>query len=91
MGPTTERDGQLPNPSPAVYAANLDSPDLTVDRVKGSKQIAMLTQTEQQQDQNQRERFTVNGWNLGQDDDSPRPPEVSPLDSGQARRAWRNE
>jgi hypothetical protein len=51
----------------------------------------MITQTEEQQDQHRRERFTVNGWNLGQDDDSPRPPEVSPLDSGQARRAWRDE
>jgi hypothetical protein len=52
----------------------------------------MLTQTEEQRDQHRRERF--NGWNLGQDDDSPKPPELAepcPMSSGQARRAWRHE
>jgi len=49
----------------------------------------MFTQAEQPQEQHRRERLLVNGWNIGQDDDSPRPPEPSALDSGQARRAWR--
>jgi len=35
---------------------------------------------------NRREAWTAGGWNLA-DDDVPRPPELSPLDSAQARRA----
>ena len=35
---------------------------------------------------NRRESWTAGGWNLS-DDDVPRPPELSPLDSAQARRA----
>jgi hypothetical protein len=34
-----------------------------------------------------REQWVWGGWNVGPDDDTPRPPELSPLDSAQARRA----
>ncbi len=37
---------------------------------------------------NRREAYTWGGWNLA-DDDTPKPPELSPLTSAQARRAWR--
>jgi len=36
----------------------------------------------------QRERYIYGGWNIA-DDDTPKPPEVSPLDSAQSRRAAR--
>lgn len=36
---------------------------------------------------NRRESWTAGGWNLA-DDDAPRPPEVDPLSSAQARRYW---
>jgi hypothetical protein len=35
-----------------------------------------------------RESYIHGGWNLA-DDDAPRPPEVDPLSSAQARRYWR--
>jgi len=38
---------------------------------------------------NRREAYTWGGWNLA-DDDTPKPPELSPLTSAQARRAWRS-
>jgi hypothetical protein len=54
--------------------------------------MVTLHQREQQDEQqHRRESWTVNGWNIGQDDDCPRPPELSPLDSAQSRRAWRPE
>jgi hypothetical protein len=37
-----------------------------------------------------RECYSLGGWNLT-DDDSPRPPEVSPLDSAQCRRWAKGE
>jgi hypothetical protein len=36
----------------------------------------------------QRERYIYGGWNFA-DDDTPKPPELSPLDSAQSRRAAR--
>jgi len=36
----------------------------------------------------QRERYIYGGWNIA-DDDTPKPPELSPLDSAQSRRAAR--
>ncbi len=36
----------------------------------------------------QRERYIFGGWNIA-DDDTSKPPEVSPLDSAQSRRAAR--
>jgi hypothetical protein len=36
----------------------------------------------------QREQYNWAGWQVV-DDDTPRPPEANPLDSAQARRAWR--
>lgn len=35
-----------------------------------------------------REQWTWAGWHL-MDDDTPKPPELSPLASAQSRRAWR--
>ena len=40
--------------------------------------------------EHRRECFVNGGWNLV-DDDTPRPPELSPLASAQSRRAWREE
>ena len=40
--------------------------------------------------EHRRESFIHGGWNLA-DDDTPRPPELSPLASAQSRRAWREE
>lgn len=40
--------------------------------------------------EHRRECFIRGGWNLT-DDDTPRPPELSPLASAQSRRAWREE
>jgi hypothetical protein len=37
-----------------------------------------------------RETYSMGGWNLA-DDDTPRPPEMSPLDSAQCRRWARDE
>ena len=37
-----------------------------------------------------REAWIYGGWNVGVDDDAPRPPEPSPMASAQARRAWRD-
>jgi len=41
-------------------------------------------------EQQRRECWIRGNWNLA-DDDEPRPPELSPLASGQARRAWRDD
>ncbi len=38
---------------------------------------------------NRRESWIAGGWNIRADDDAPRPPEVDPLSSAQARRYWR--
>jgi hypothetical protein len=35
---------------------------------------------------NIRERWVRNGWNVSADDDTPKPPEVDPLSSGQRKR-----
>jgi hypothetical protein len=40
-------------------------------------------------EQQRRECWIRGNWNLT-DDDEPRPPELSPLASGQAKRAWRD-
>jgi hypothetical protein len=38
---------------------------------------------------NRRESWIAGGWNIRADDDAPRPHEVDPLSSAQARRYWR--
>jgi|688.fasta_scaffold24009_3 hypothetical protein len=48
----------------------------------------------QDQQQERREQFWRDGWNVGRDDDTPGVPELPepcPMASGQARRAWRTD
>jgi hypothetical protein len=48
----------------------------------------------QDQQQERREQFWRDGWNVGRDDDTPCTPEAPHLDSlssAQARRAWRDQ
>jgi len=49
--------------------------------------IATRTVTPVTETDHKREQYINGGWNLAADDDVPRPPELDPMSSAQARRA----